>query len=68
MSRIKTATIFPENAARSIPSVMETYLLLDGSSGEPVALLDGKEITVLRTSAASALASRYLSKKIAARY
>ena len=59
---IKVVTIFPDNDARSLPSVMGTYLLLDGKSGAPIALIDGPMLTVKRTAAASALASSYLSR------
>lgn len=59
---VKTATVFPGNRARSLASVMASYLLLDGTTGEPLALIDGRELTLRRTAAASALASRYLSR------
>ncbi len=59
---IKVATIFPDNDARGLPSVMGVYLLLDAKSGAPIALIDGPMLTVKRTAAASALASSYLSR------
>lgn len=59
---IKTATIFPSNASVGLPSVMATYLLLDGSTGSPLATIDGKMLTVLRTAATSAWASHILSR------
>jgi alanine dehydrogenase len=58
---IKIVTVFPDNALRGLPSVCASYLLLDASSGLPRALLDGTELTLRRTGAASALAARYLS-------
>ena len=58
---IKIVTVFPDNAERSLPAVCATYLLLDGHGGQPRAVLDGGELTLRRTSAASALASRHLS-------
>jgi alanine dehydrogenase len=58
---VKIATIFPDNALRGLPAVAATYLLLDAGTGQPRALLDGAELTLRRTGAASALASRYLS-------
>jgi alanine dehydrogenase len=58
---IKVATIFPDNALRGLPAVAATYLLLDCGTGQPRALLDGAELTLRRTGAASALASRHLS-------
>ncbi len=59
---VKLATIFPGNGARGLPAMMGAYLLLDGRSGSPRALIDGPTLTVKRTAAASALASRYLSR------
>ncbi len=59
---IKLVTVFPDNVERGLPAVMGAYLLLDGKSGSPLALLDGPILTVRRTAAASALASDYLSR------
>jgi alanine dehydrogenase len=59
---IKLVTVFPGNAAAKLPSVMGAYLLLDGKTGEPLALLDGPMLTVRRTAAASALAANYLAR------
>ncbi|MGA2343857.1 MAG: ornithine cyclodeaminase family protein [Steroidobacteraceae bacterium] len=58
---IKVATVFPDNALRGLPAVAATYLLLDAGTGQPRALIDGAELTLRRTGAASALASSYLS-------
>ena len=55
---IKLATVFPDNALRGLPAVSASYLLLDASTGQPRAILDGAELTLRRTGAASALASR----------
>src|SRR5438094_922060 len=54
---IKIATVFPENAKRNAPSVNASYLLLDGTTGAPLAIMDGRAITLWRTAAASALAA-----------
>ncbi|MCD6071911.1 MAG: ornithine cyclodeaminase, partial [Microvirga sp.] len=32
---VKVVTVFPENGTRSLPSVMGSYLLMDGATGEP---------------------------------
>ncbi|MEE4161702.1 MAG: ornithine cyclodeaminase family protein [Woeseiaceae bacterium] len=48
------------------PSVAATYALLDGASGQPLALLDGAMLTARRTAAASALAADYLARRDAA--
>jgi ornithine cyclodeaminase len=59
---VKTVTVFPGNAARGLPSVMGVYLLLDGATGAPLALIDGVALTLRRTAAASALAASYLAR------
>lgn len=59
---IKMVTVFPENSAHGLPAVMGAYLLLDGRTGSPLALIDGPALTARRTAAASALASSYLSR------
>jgi ornithine cyclodeaminase/alanine dehydrogenase-like protein (mu-crystallin family) len=63
----KIVTVFPDNGARGLPSVIGTYLLMDGASGAPLAVLDGTRLTLWRTAAASALAARYLARPDAAR-
>ncbi|HSR72004.1 MAG TPA: ornithine cyclodeaminase family protein [Kiloniellales bacterium] len=59
---VKIVTVFPDNSARGLPAVMGAFLLLDGRSGSPEALIDGPALTAKRTAAASALASGYLSR------
>ena len=60
---VKIATIFPGNGARGLPTVHSIYLLSDASTGAPIALLDGDEITARRTIAVSALAASYLARE-----
>jgi len=55
--------VFPDNAKASLPSVMGAYILMDGKSGKPLALIDGPSLTLRRTAAASALAARYLARE-----
>ena len=59
---VKIATVFPGNAAMGMSAVYASYFLMDASTGEPIAVMDGTELTLRRTAAASALASRYLSR------
>ncbi len=59
---VKVVSVFPGNAARGRPSVVGSYLLLDGDTGEPLAILDGPALTAWRTAAASALAARHLAR------
>ncbi len=64
---VKVVSVFPGNAALARPSVSGVYLLLAGRTGEPVAALDGRALTLWRTAAASALAARYLAREDASR-
>lgn len=64
---VKTVTVFPDNAAWAKPAVFGTYLLLSAETGETLAVMDATRLTAWRTAAASALASRYLSRPDASR-
>ena len=64
---VKLVTVFPDNGQRGLPAVQGTYLLSSAQSGVPLALIDGPSLTAWRTAAASALASRYLSRPHSAR-
>jgi ornithine cyclodeaminase len=59
---VKIVSVFPDNAARRMPSVLGTYVLMDGDTGAPLAALDGTRLTLWRTAAASALAARRLAR------
>jgi alanine dehydrogenase len=59
---IKLVTVFPDNGQRGLPAVQGTYLLASAETGLPLALIDGPSLTAWRTAAASALASRALSR------
>jgi ornithine cyclodeaminase len=63
----KILTVYPENTKRGLASTTATYFLMSGETGFPLAGFDGHELTVWRTAAASALASRYLSRTDAKR-
>ena len=60
---IKTVTVKSDNSALGLSTVQGSYLLIDNTTGTPVALLDGTELTRRRTAAASALAADYLARK-----
>ena len=59
---VKLVNVFPGNAARGLGAVHAVYALFDGETGAPRAMIDGEALTNRRTAAASALASRYLSR------
>src|SRR5438105_15911468 len=45
---IKTVNVAPGNAALGLPALHSTYLLYDATTGAPLALIDGNEITSRR--------------------
>jgi ornithine cyclodeaminase len=64
---VKTVTVFPDNGERGKPAVLGTYVLLSAETGEALAIMDATRLTAWRTAAASALASRKLSRPDATR-
>ena len=60
---VKVVSVFPGNAAHGIDSVMGTYVLLSALTGETLASIDGRMLTLRRTACASALAASYLARK-----
>jgi ornithine cyclodeaminase len=64
---VKVVTVSPDNNAVGKPAVFGLYLLLDGKTGEPLAIIDGQRLTQWRTACASALAATYLARTDAAR-
>lgn len=64
---IKSVTVFPDNSRVGKPAIYGLYILLSTETGEPLALMDAPALTVWRTAAASALASRFLARADASR-
>lgn len=59
----KVVTLLPGNPAAGRPAIQGVVLLFDHATGAPVALLDGAEITALRTAAVSGLATQLLARE-----
>lgn len=62
-SSVKLLSDMPANAARALPTQRSTIILTCAETGECEAVLDGRAITAIRTAAASAVATEYLSRK-----
>jgi ornithine cyclodeaminase/alanine dehydrogenase-like protein (mu-crystallin family) len=62
LAGVKLLADVPGNAARGLRSQHSTITLLDPSTGRCVAFLDGIEITLHRTAAATAVATRHLAR------
>jgi len=63
----KLVSIFPSNRARGHPTLHASYVLLDGTTGQPLALLEATYLTGIRTGAASAVAAKRLARPDARR-
>lgn len=58
---IKMVTYYPGNAGTDLPTHMAVIALFDPKTGEPLALMDGRYITEMRTAAVSAVATDALA-------
>jgi ornithine cyclodeaminase/alanine dehydrogenase-like protein (mu-crystallin family) len=59
----KLVSVFAGNHEVGLPSHQATIALFDDATGKPLALMDGTEITAVRTGAASAVATRVLARQ-----
>src|SRR6266550_4932262 len=57
---LKAVTFYPSNVERGIPTHMATIFLVDPQTGTPLAIIDGRLITEMRTAAVSAAATTLL--------
>jgi ornithine cyclodeaminase/alanine dehydrogenase-like protein (mu-crystallin family) len=62
---IKIVTFYATNTERGIPTHMATILLVDPETGTPLAVMDGRLITEMRTAAVSAAATKLLAPRSA---
>ena len=58
---LKAVTFYPSNAERGIHTHMATIFLVDPETGTPLAVMDGRLITEMRTAAVSAAATKLLA-------
>ncbi len=57
----KLVCFYPKNAAAGLPTHMATIMLFDAETARPLACLDGRLITEMRTAAVSAAVTRHLA-------
>src|SRR2546422_160217 len=60
---LKAVTFYPSNTERGIPTHMATIFLVDPETGAPLAIMDGRLITEMRTAAVSAAATKLLAPR-----
>jgi len=58
----KLVSVFAGNDELGLPTHQATIALFDDETGKPLALMDGTEITAVRTGASSAVATRALAR------
>lgn len=63
LALLKWITSFPGNPGRGLPTVTGIVCLSDARMGEPLALLDARSVTALRTGAVAAVAARALASE-----
>ncbi len=56
----KLVSVYPGNAVRGLPSHQAVIVLFDSATGEPLAAMDGRYITEMRTAAVSAVSLQWL--------
>ncbi len=59
---LKAVAVYPGNAARALHTHQAMILLLEPDTGRPLAVMDGRLITEMRTGAVSAAATRRLAR------
>jgi len=60
---IKLVNVFPDNAGLGIPTIMGSYVLIDGRTGEHLACMDGTVLTLRKTASNSALGASFLARE-----
>src|SRR3982074_557352 len=58
---LKWISSFPGNPARDLPTVLGVLLVSDAQTSEPIAMLDARSVTALRTGAVAPVAARALA-------
>lgn len=62
LASVKLLADIPSNAERGLPSQRSLIMLADHVTGSPLAILDGRVPTRIRTAAATAVATRHLAR------
>jgi alanine dehydrogenase len=63
LAALKWVTSFPDNPRRGYPTVTGVVMVSDADNGEPLALMDARAVTALRTGAAAAVATQELARE-----
>ncbi len=59
---VKLVSVFKGNAGLGLPTIMGLMVLVDGSTGRPLAVMEAGTLTAVRTGASGGVAARYLAR------
>jgi ornithine cyclodeaminase/alanine dehydrogenase-like protein (mu-crystallin family) len=62
VSVVKLVSVAGGNTERNLPVVIASVIVIDGETGQPLALMDGSSLTAIRTGAGAGLATELLAK------
>jgi ornithine cyclodeaminase len=60
---LKVVSVFPHNLEKGLPTIFALVIVVEASTGRPLAVMDGTYLTALRTGAASGAAADLLARK-----
>ncbi len=60
---VKVVSVFPRNLEMGLPTIFALVVVVEASTGRPVAAMDGTYLTALRTGAASGAATDLLARQ-----
>ena len=64
ISAVKIVNVHPDNPSKhKLPTVMAVIILVDPSTGFPLAIIGGTTVTDMRTGAAGGIAAKFLARK-----
>ena len=64
ISAVKIVNVHPDNPSKhKLPTVMAVIVLVDPSTGFPLAIMGGTTVTNMRTGAAGGIAAKFLARK-----
>ena len=64
ISAVKIVNVHPDNPSKhKLPTVMAVIILVDPSTGFPLAIMGGTTVTDMRTGAAGGIAAKFLARK-----
>jgi len=59
----KVVSVYTGNSKLGIPVTLGTYILLDDSTGFPIAIMEGGFLTAMRTGAVTGVSCKYMARK-----